>query len=120
MNRRTKFLRRCFNRIASLQQFKADLVDILDLLGPIAKARNAVVHSALAGYTQTTGQYLFFSIEASDKDIHEVNSFTITAAELRAATIDIQRLVRLCNALENHLMESFVRQNPIHDPLATI
>lgn len=49
------FLRRCFNRLDSLQRFKAPMLELLDNVDRLSNSRHLIVHGAAVGFITGAG-----------------------------------------------------------------
>ena len=113
LDRKIKFLRRCFKRIPALEPFAEEATDILSRAKKLSSIRHTIVHGFVSKYDPHTQTMTFVKLDArKDRDIHRVNETPLTFAQLLDAGGECLNLSTDSARLAKRLAERFSRQRP--------
>ena len=100
INRKIKFLRRCFKSIAALEPFAEEATNLLGSAKELSGIRHIIVHGYPSTYDPDTQTVTFVKLDAG-RDIHRVNETPLTFAQLLDAggkcldlSTDVTRLTK--------------------------
>jgi hypothetical protein len=80
-------------------------------MADLALIRNTVVHGAVCRYEPDTRHYTFLRLDVVDGGtVHEANTMTTTLLDLRGAVVETQGLTKRAIALDDGIMDAFVRK----------
>jgi len=83
LNRKIKFLRKCFRQIQALVSFKDEGLDFITRAKELSTVRHFVVHGTISTYEETDHMLTFVKLDiVDDGTIHKTNELRITARKL--------------------------------------
>ena len=92
-SRKIKFLRRCFGRLASLDDFAIEGCALLDRADALMDTRHMLVHGYLSTYTAETDTLLFVKFNVNkDKTMHVGDRLFLTSRQLMDQYIEVDSL----------------------------
>lgn len=103
LGRKVAFVRKCFNKIPAVAEFKTEALEMLDLFNELADDRHNVIHGAITSMSEVDGAFEFLRLEHNDAGY----LFTTYRLEGHAFPTLAKKLVRMggiASKLEPKLM----------------
>ena len=111
LNRKIKFVSKCFNKLTHLSALKPEAMEMLELFRELSEARHNVTHGAITSLSTVDGAFEFIRLE------HDNDGYTVKPYRLDAPAFPVlaKKLVRL-GSLAAKLGPKLMNPRPIKNP----
>jgi hypothetical protein len=109
LGRKIRFLRKCFNRMHVLANFRAEALDYIAKAKELSDTRHFIIHDTISKYNPTDHTFTFVKLDVVDGGtFHQLSKLVIMGQKLLDDGIRCQILtsdmLKLGERLESHLV----------------